>query len=349
MLIFLWIALDITTGASKITNIEIDKESANSILSRSKQAGFGWFGSNFEKECAEQKVCNPEEYLEWAENGDGLIREKIKDTNFQTYFRTKYQECSLPCCHENLKPETLLNNIVSDDAVQSSIEYVPSGIHCSVANLTVPQFGFVGAGPCDEGNFCRYNLTPVQVGNCEVCPAAGENCDSVPGIHTVHDYKGCCNSCPDAVCDVAAFIQDLRKEIKQNRPCNWERPVAKWNTVLSIPLLDSVDIDEFLIWIDQVFEDTRNWPGFHSVDFNIQRKDLSRGILKNTVMLYMKWDSKQNARGHLRFRFMTGLYTLVSGRWTDIPGDGLDPVENLKHIKGGLFESQDATQGLGLE
>ena len=112
MLNFLWLVFATTTVTSKFINI--DKKSANSILSRSKRQG--WFSSNFEEECAEEEICEPEEYLEWAENQDGKIRQKIQNTDFQTYFKTQYQECvgvKFPRCHENLKPvKTLLNNIL---------------------------------------------------------------------------------------------------------------------------------------------------------------------------------------------------------------------------------------------
>ena len=237
-------------------------------------------------------------------------------------------------------PETFpkkLKKDIKQVLLQHSSEPIEP-IPCSVEGLTFPPQNFTGAGPCDDGMFCRYNQSPF--GSCAICPPAGENCSN-DGIFTVHDYNFCCNSCPDAVCDVESFIEDERQDKlkKSSKKCDVkkgqvvvpEQPIAKRTLILRIPMADNINVMDFLFWFNQAIEDTRNWPGCLSAELNVEYVNPARGITRDTVMLELKFDSAESEQAYMFWRFMSGMWTLVKD-WAYGFGDGLDVAVNFQSV-----------------
>ena len=237
----------------------------------------------------------------------------------------------------NIVMGTGLPNSPATFPVNSSV--TPDPISCSVTGLTFPPLNFVGAGPCDDGMWCRYDKN--LFGHCAVCPLAGESCsklhdnDDDDNIVTVHDYRNCCKMCPGTVCDTKTFIKDLRSKADKiyNMQCeshNRKKPPAEVTTILRVVPLESKSLEAFLNWFDETIEDTRHWPGFLSLDINIEYKNPARGIPKTTVMADIKFDSMEDIRKYYQWRFLSGMWTLVTP-WADGWGSGLDFAQGLRN------------------
>ena len=258
-------------------------------------------------------------------DGD-LTQVSDKNACLKTVFKTFNQMLD----GESTFPKKLKKNIKQVLLEHSSEPMQP--IPCSVEGMAFAPQNFTGAGPCDDGMFCRYNQSPF--GSCAICPPAGENCSN-DGIFTVHDYNFCCSSCPDAICDVESFIQDER-EAKLKKSCNAgkpeKQPVAKRTLILRIPMGDNINVMDFLYWFNQAIEDTRNWPGCLSAELNVEYVNPARGITRDTVMLNLKFDSAQSEQAYMFWRFLSGMWTLVKD-WAHGFGDGLDAVANFQNVQ----------------
>ena len=196
----------------------------------------------------------------------------------------------------------------SEDSDSDSFKGV---LACSVPNLIFEPMNYVGPGPCLEDKYCRYNHSPW--GECNDCPADNEECN-FDGIFTVHDYKNCCNSCPNAKCDVEAFAKDLKQKRKMQNSC-LEKPIPTVITGLRINPLDEFNLEDFMQWLDITIEDTRHFPGIADVEMNVEYKNPDRGVEKNTVFLILKWDKIETAYQYYDWRFFSGMWDEVD-RWT---------------------------------
>ena len=192
-------------------------------------------------------------------------------------------------------------------------------IPCSVPGIVFEPRNWTGPGPCNDGMFCKYNLEPF--GQCQKCPAAGENCSNIKNrLETVHDYHWCCEACSEsgAVCDLEGFIEFLdatKGKAKKQLKISGKLPKPKIATGLSINPLETKDLPEFMQFMNKILIDSKYFPGNIGVDITIEHKNPARGVMKNTVFIYLTWDSMETAMKYYRWRFYGGTWYLLDP-WT---------------------------------